>query len=601
VKLWVRLAAALALGAVLPLLLTGYFAAYSADRNTKLATEHVLIGDATGIANFVETWTSAQQQMVSGWTMLLPLGSASPTVQENLLESVLRADPAVVDVALVDDDGVAVIPPKFATSDLPSGRIRGSAARARELVGHLPLTSAFAARDPANAQPGVVVGEPYWAMQDDSPSMPIAVAGPWEADAVVLGAEVSLAPVAASLRQQQSEDHGIVVLSSSGQVLLGGDSRLFDQQRLGQNILGVSPDHTTTFNYVTEGGEAVTCAAAVTPTLEWTVVVLEPSLSQRSSQEIRIGTWYIVVIAVLLAVAIALVFGRSLSRPVTALRDAAIAVANGDFGRRVDVEREDEIGDLARAFNRMGERLSADQARIRAQQAEIEAFNRELQQRVEDRTRELRDAQRRLVQAGQLAAVADVTAGMAHELNNPLAAILGLAQVLKKRAEGTSIEGALARIEEQAARCREVLAALLRFGAAEVDSGPPRVVEILPLVREVVDLVQGSIRPRGVIVELGGCDPALTVTVDPLRAQRALAQVLHAIAFGLPPGSRIGVGTRAAGANAEVTLTPSAIDDDARRASGARLWMGRNLLDQLGGGLDEHETGWTVRLPGAPP
>jgi two-component system NtrC family sensor kinase len=604
-KLWMRLAAALTVGAVVPLLLTGYFAAYTADRQTQLANERALTRDAIGAATFVETWTADQQQLVSGWTLPFRMGSLSAPMQSNLLGAVLRANAAVVAVALVDSDGVAVVPPQGASAELGAGRVTAGPERASALVSRVPLSAALAARH--DLQPGIVLGDPWWPDGSAAPSVVVGVAGPWEGDAIVLGAELTLAPIAELLREQQSREHGVVVLSAGGEVLVGGDSVLFDQERLRTKALGAGPDHTTTFAYVTGDGTSVTGAAAVTPTLEWTVLVLEPSeVAGRSSAIIWRATLSVVVVAVLLAVAIALVFGRSLSLPVAALRDAALAVANGDLERRVDITRGDEIGDLASAFNRMGERLTADQARIRLQQAEIEAFNAELQHRVDERTRELREAQARLVQAGQLAAVADVTAGMAHELNNPLAAILGLAQVARRRAAATPLEPTLSRIEEQAARCREVLAALLRFGGTEVDSGPDAVVRIGSLVASAVALVQGAVRPRGVVLALSDCDPELCVRVDPLRAERALAQVLHAIAFGLPSGFRIDVSVARRGSDvcigcAATSEAGLALSSDARKASAARLWMGRNWLDQLGGSLVEDGHGWVVSLPVAVP
>ncbi|MBO9999632.1 MAG: PAS domain S-box protein [Cyanobacteria bacterium SID2] len=73
---------------------------------------------------------------------------------------------------------------------------------------------------------------------------------------------------------------------------------------------------------------------------------------------------------------------RSITRPVARLRDAARAVANGEFDRRVDVRNPSELKDLAEAFSRMSEDLERSHARL-------ENHSRSLEREVAERTREL--------------------------------------------------------------------------------------------------------------------------------------------------------------------------------------------------------------------
>src|SRR5205085_4682035 len=124
----------------------------------------------------------------------------------------------------------------------------------------------------------------------------------------------------------------------------------------------------------------------------------------------------------------------------------------------------DEVGELAGAFNEMAARLQAQVTEIERQNEEIRAWNATLAQKVEDRTRALREAQARLVQAKKLAALGELGAGVAHELNNPLAAVKGFAQLLiAHRAPDDKELKHLKTIEEQAARCSEIVTRLLRF------------------------------------------------------------------------------------------------------------------------------------------
>ncbi|MEZ6009999.1 MAG: HAMP domain-containing protein [Planctomycetota bacterium] len=65
---------------------------------------------------------------------------------------------------------------------------------------------------------------------------------------------------------------------------------------------------------------------------------------------------------------------RGLVRPVEQVREAAQALADGDLGARVTLQRNDEIGDLATSFDRMAERIEEDQREIRARHQENEAL-----------------------------------------------------------------------------------------------------------------------------------------------------------------------------------------------------------------------------------
>src|SRR5436853_3855880 len=132
-------------------------------------------------------------------------------------------------------------------------------------------------------------------------------------------------------------------------------------------------------------------------------------------------------------------------RPIRALHRGAAALAGGELGHRVEGEdRGDELGDLARGFNAMA--------------AEIERWNRELAQRVEEKTREAREAQDLLLRVQKLAAVGQLGAGVAHEVNNPLAGLLGQAQLLLMREPADSPRRKkLEAIEAQALTITEVM------------------------------------------------------------------------------------------------------------------------------------------------
>lgn len=109
---------------------------------------------------------------------------------------------------------------------------------------------------------------------------------------------------------------------------------------------------------------------------------------------------------------------------------------------------------------------------IRRQTGEIRKANDLLERRVQERTAELASAQERLVEAAKLAAVGGVAAGVAHEINNPIASVAACAEGLLSRAETAPFREApefsdfrdyLTIIKREAYRCKEVTARLLDF------------------------------------------------------------------------------------------------------------------------------------------
>src|SRR5205823_10589051 len=98
---------------------------------------------------------------------------------------------------------------------------------------------------------------------------------------------------------------------------------------------------------------------------------------------------------------------------------------------------------------------------------EIRRWNSELRQRVDERTAELKTAQDQILRARRLAALGSLGAGMAHELNNPITAISGVAALLRKELAGTPHEEGLRTLQDQARRISSIVANLRTFADQE--------------------------------------------------------------------------------------------------------------------------------------
>lgn len=236
-------------------------------------------------------------------------------------------------------------------------------------------------------------------------------------------------------------------------------------------------------------GEAVGHAFALVASLEDFVRLRESELAallqdqSRALQRLALGG----VLAVLLLVAAQIVLEarfvkRHVATPLGSLRDASVRIGAGDLSARVPSGYDAEFAEVANSFNSMTATLA--EAR-----AELVGRNTELSAALE----QVRAAQQELVQAETLGAIGRMTAGLAHELNNPLASVLGYSELLANRlSELPGADGAALRTEfvdpivREARRSRLLVRSLLQFARrAESELAPVSLREALRVVVEL--------------------------------------------------------------------------------------------------------------------
>ena len=228
-------------------------------------------------------------------------------------------------------------------------------------------------------------------------------------------------------------------------------------------------------------------------------------------------------------------FIRRFIHPLRELRDTAEAVGRGDFSRKIGRVANDECGDLAEAFDRMTGNLQASRA--------------ELEKAVET----LKATQTQLIQSEKLSAVGQFVAGVAHELNNPLTAVIGFSDLLVQTSPDEKTSLHLERIAKNAHRCHKIVQNLLGFARQH----PPEraLVAINGAIDEVLDIMAYEFRTGNVEVVREFQDNLPLIQADRHQLQQVFVNILsngrQAIQAFRPDG-RIVIRTWAAGGKARI-------------------------------------------------
>jgi len=141
--------------------------------------------------------------------------------------------------------------------------------------------------------------------------------------------------------------------------------------------------------------------------------------------------WFSFVVSALAGGLLAFVIARGILRAIYELKAGAEKIGSGRLEHRIPVESSDELGEVATSFNQMAERLRQRTDELAAKQQEVELQRDNLVRAFE----ELQATQAQLVQQEKLASLGALTAGIAHEIKNPLNFVNNFASVSKELAE----------------------------------------------------------------------------------------------------------------------------------------------------------------------
>lgn len=375
----------------------------------------------------------------------LPLSSLTPEQVEAAQAIPFRQLPRLDVLAVVDDQGLTVAAPMRA-ADAAAGRTPVSAEWAAALPSRVPLKLA--------RETGAAVGVPY--ARPSSPAVGVAVRAD---ERHLLVAELSLWALQQRAQQLEAGGAWTVLLGPRGEPLFrtGADARV-DVTKLR------APGAAAVALQTGERGEEHVVAVSPVSELGWSIAVGRPASDAFAPAErVRTYTLFWVGVAVLAALVLGTLLAREVTRPVSSLATAVSGIAAGRYDSTARVEGQDELAQLAGAFNHMAKE-------IRVRDEEIRGHAAQLERRVEEKTRELKDAQEQVERSRRMAALGSFSAGFAHELNNPLTSVIGIGSMLGVELAGSPSSEMLQLLLREARRMAKIVDALKRSVDDELDA-----------------------------------------------------------------------------------------------------------------------------------
>ena len=337
--------------------------------------------------------------------------------------------------------------------------------------------------------------------------------------------------------------------------------------------------------------------------------------ARQSTKAIRQSLWTVaaaMVASVVLVFTLLYYFKKWIFSPIKALLRGVHRVDRGDFSHPIVLHSKDELEELATSFNAMASRVAATYA---------------------DLSRQVDERSRQLVRSERMVSVGFLAAGVAHEINNPLASIAFCSEALERRlqvlvpvgmsrpegsepSEAETLHRYLKMIQQEAFRCKEITTKLLDF--SRTGERKREETDLAGLIRSVLEIARHLPNCRSKEITFLPEE----YVVAPVNAQDLKSVILNLVVNALDSLEDAGklairLGTR--DGFAEMSFTDSGCGMPAEvlenifepfytksrtgKGTGLGLFISHQIIDQHGGAIQAASDGpgrgstFTVRVP----
>jgi signal transduction histidine kinase len=258
-----------------------------------------------------------------------------------------------------------------------------------------------------------------------------------------------------------------------------------------------------------------------------------------------------------LGVAGTFVLSRSITSPLYQLTAGATAISRGDHSRTVNIHQNDELGQLAKAFNSMKEKVRDSQLelehKVQERTAQLEEANRRLESLSQshahkrsvaekertDALEALHYTEKQLVQSQKLEAVGRLAGGISHDFNNLLTVILGYSDIMKRNLQnGDPLRRNVDEILKASERAASLTRQLLAFSRKQVMQ--PKVFDLETVVSDLEKMLRRMI---GEDIELRVTTEADlgNIKADPVQLEQVIMNLVVNARDAMPKGGKLSI------------------------------------------------------------
>jgi signal transduction histidine kinase len=293
-------------------------------------------------------------------------------------------------------------------------------------------------------------------------------------------------------------------------------------------------------------GEAFFTAYTDYPESDWSVGINLPvSDFLENIHAIKKATATLVIVAVCISLVVSYLVALTIVKPLRTLEKGIKRVSAGDLDHKVRLKDPNIVGSMAEAFNQMAASLKQSQ-------------------------RELKKTYFELAEKEKMAALGQLTAGIAHEIKNPLGIILGSAQVVANPDKPENMRHRAAQfIIDEVIRLNNTLKAFLAF--ARPVAPKLRETDLAQIVEDTLESISATVAKHGIRVEKKMNSLLPKCFADPDQLRQVFLNVLLNAIQAMPDGGVLTVKSTTKGNRREAALTTGTGDDSVPVSAGEQI------------------------------